>query len=259
MIPTLSFDLLNKHGVHHFITTRKGGVSQPPFDELNLGNKKYDKTEDVNQNRKIVQLHLGGHHLFIGDQQHTNTIGVVKEDNLEDLISSPLPFPATDGLITNVKGIGLLTLAADCTPILLFDPIKKVIGAVHSGWKGTELKILTKAIQKMQTTFDVDSTSLIVCFGPFIKKETYEIGLDVAQLFEAAYPKNKDQILLPHPNSEKQYLDITTCQKIQCDDMGIKSSNIEFMPYNTFTDKRFYSARQASPNQTGRFGGAIIL
>ncbi|ANQ49225.1 peptidoglycan editing factor PgeF [Flammeovirga sp. MY04] len=259
MLETLSFSLLKDDPLHHFITTRNGGVSQVPFDSLNLGNLAHDKKEDVQENRKRVKEALGCDHLFIGDQQHTNTIGIIKEDNLEDLISSPLPFPKTDGLITNVKGVGLVTLAADCTPILLFDPIQKVIGAIHSGWKGTELKILTKGIEVMINEFGCLPSDIKVCFGPFIKKETYEIGLEVAKLFEEAYPEIIDQVLSKHPDVQKRYLDITACQKYQCKINGILEQNIEFMPINTYTDRRFFSARKASPNQTGRFGGAIVL
>ncbi|MBB6459005.1 peptidoglycan editing factor PgeF [Flammeovirga kamogawensis] len=260
-IPTLQFHQLEKYKdkVHHFVTTRSGGVSQPPFDSLNLGNIIHDKPEDVLQNRAIVKNNLVCDHLFIADQKHTNKVYSITEKNVEAYKKLQNPFPKSDGILTDVKNIGLLTLAADCTPILLFDPIKNVIGAVHSGWKGTALKILTKAIHQLETDFNCSPNTIIISFGPFIKKETYEIGMDVISIFKDAYPTDYNTIICTHTNPQKAYLDIEAAQLAQCKACGILPENIEFMPFNTFTDHRFFSARGNGPEQTGRFGGAIVL
>ncbi|NLR90404.1 peptidoglycan editing factor PgeF [Flammeovirga agarivorans] len=234
-------------------------MSQPPFNTLNLGNINKDRLEDVLANRQIVKEILGCERLFVGEQKHTNTVAIVKEEHLPSLIEEENPFPETDGIITNVKNIGLLTLAADCTPIILFDPQKQVIGVVHSGWKGTELKILSVALQKMMDEFESEAKDILICFGPFIKKESYEIGEDVIELFKNAYPEIIDEVILPHPIEGKAFLNIEAAQLAQCNAFNIPSENIQFLPFDTYTDHRFYSARKAAPMETGRFGGVIVL
>ncbi|WP_044204094.1 peptidoglycan editing factor PgeF [Flammeovirga sp. OC4] len=260
-IETLVFKQFSEYKgqIDHFITTRNGGVSAPPFASLNLGNMLHDDHEAVLKNRAIVKGTLGCQRLFIADQKHTNKVYSITKDNVEQYLKMENPFPDSDGMLTNVKNIGLLTLAADCTPILLFDPIKKVIGAVHSGWKGTVLKILTKAVEQMVSDFDSEVKDIKVSFGPFIKETHYEIGKDVIIQYEDAFPNDINKILLPHPNPEKAYLNITEAQKSQCSALGILDENIEFLPFDTYKDERFFSARKASPGQTGRFGGAIVL
>lgn len=260
-LETLHFNQLEKFNgqIDHFVTTREGGVSTPPFSSLNLGNMLHDAKNAVLENRLRVKEKLGCQRLFIADQKHTNKVFSITPENVDKFLKMDNPFPNSDGILTNVKNIGLLTLAADCTPILLFDPVQKVIGAVHSGWKGTVLKILSVALQQMKTDFSCAIKDIKISFGPFIKEDNYEIGKDVIQLYKNAYPTAIKEILLPHSNPKKAFLNITKAQLAQCTSMGVSKENIEFSPYDTFTDERFFSARKMAPAQTGRFGAAIVL
>ena len=87
------------------------------------------------------------------------------------------------GLLTNKENINTMLTYADCTPVFLYDPVKNVIGNVHSGWRGTVQKIAQKAVAKMIKYYGVNLNNIIVCIGPSIAKCHFEVGKDVKEVF----------------------------------------------------------------------------
>ncbi len=127
-------------------------------------------------------------YLFSCHQMHTDNIALIKEKNPKAKIHPYLghEFEATDGLITDRDFI-LATKFADCTPIVIFDRKNRVIANLHSGWRGTQKKILVKAIRMLQDEFHSNSSDLVVFIGPALASCDFEVGRDLVELFEKSH------------------------------------------------------------------------
>ncbi len=195
--------------VDHLFSTRLGGVSTGPYAECNLSYTRGDIKENVDENyRRIAEVM--GHGKSLDDfvctyQTHTTNIKKVTEKDRGKGPARLRDYTDIDGLITNIPGIILSTFHADCPPIYIIDPVKRAIGLVHSGWKGTKGKIGAKAIEKMHQEYGSNSSDLICAVGPSICGDCYEIGEDVATLFSEAFTDEELQdngILIPYPNGK---------------------------------------------------------
>ena len=184
-------------------------------------------------------------------QVHGNRVQVVTDMLNRGWETLDRTFEA-DALVTDLPGVVLTILTADCVPILLYDPVRKVIGAVHAGWRGTQARIVVKTVETMQTHCGSDPHNLIVGIGPAIGGCCYEVGAKVARQF-AEY----QDALIPKGN-EKYQLDTKRINARQLIALGIPSSQIEISPVCTMCDhERFFSYRA---NQTdGRFMSGIML
>ena len=167
-------------GVAHGFASRLGGVSTGPCAELNLGLTRHDRPEAVRENysRFCAALGTDRNRLVMTHQIHEDTIRVAQpSDVLADLFD-PIPYDA-DGLITNQPGLCLTIYYADCIPVLLYDPKKRVIAAVHSGWRGTALAIAPQAARKMAELYGSDPADVLAAIGPGIGPCCFETHDDV--------------------------------------------------------------------------------
>jgi hypothetical protein len=164
--------------IRHAFLTRRGGVSLSPYDSLNLSDRNGDREEFVSTNKKIIAETFGfdSSHLILLDQIHQDRILLLKKP--VPPLRSPLEF---DALITNSPDTFLGILTADCLPIFVADPRKKVIAAIHAGRQGTALGITAKALRKMEEAFDCLSKDLLIAIGPSIGPSCYEIDEKVFQ------------------------------------------------------------------------------
>ena len=166
-------------------------------------------------------------------------------------------FHDTDALITNIPGVCIGVRTADCVPVLLFDPVKKVIAAIHSGWKGTVEKISKRTIKLMIEKFQVNPKNLIAGIGPSIGPDVYEIGNDVIMKVEQSFGKN--HVLKNIAGTEKAFFDLWTANKLVLEESGVLSDNIEIAGMCTFANESlFYSARR-NGKQAGRLASGIML
>ncbi len=157
-----------------------------------------------------------------------------------------------DALITDLPGVVLTVLTADCAPILLYDPVHQAIGAVHAGWRGTDAHILPKTVEAMQVQYGSDPGDLIVAIGPAIGGCCYEVGIEVAERF-FAHPKALQQ----QPNG-KYHLDTRQVNAEQLIAAGVPQSQIEISPICTQCEhERFFSYR--ADRTTGRFMSGIMM
>ena len=192
-------------GITHCFTSRPGGVSAGYFSRLNLGRSRNDDPLCVRENYRRVSeaLSLPLEHLALCQQIHSDRVVTVQEeDTLADLYS-PTPFEA-DALITNRPGITLAVFYADCIPVLLYDPIKQVIAAIHSGWRGTALNIAGKALQQMQREFGCDPATVLAAIGPGICPTCFETHTDVPQAMEAEMGSQVLPFVKPLPDGKFQ-------------------------------------------------------
>jgi hypothetical protein len=155
----------------------------------------------------------------------------------------------SDAMITDKPGLGLAISVADCTPIFIYDPANKVIAGVHSGWRGTEKQILLKTLEKLVKDFHVNPQNLIVYIGPCISQKKYEVGEEVAFLFDEKYwIKNKNKYLL-------SVGDINYDMLIN---LGIPSGNIEYSQKCTYENNNLHSYRRDG-QKSGRSWGIIAM
>ena len=175
--------LIGDSTIIHGFSTRKEGVSNPPYDTLNLGMGTDDLRDRVDENRRrfFHAMSIPLRSAAIPRQVHGNRIVRITE---------PGTYPATDGLMTDVPGIGLVVQVADCLPVYLYDPVRKVVGLVHAGWRGTKSKIVSKAVEEMSRLYNTKAHDLHVFFGPSIGPCCYEVGNDVSMYFFDKYLKN---------------------------------------------------------------------
>ncbi len=164
-------------GITHGYTTRLGGVSTGIYESLNLGFLVGDDAEPVMENYKRLAESAGFDYTRISTmyQQHTTNILDVKEEDAGDGISKERTHIGYDAQITNVPNIPLFVYSADCVPIILADPISRVVAAVHSGWRGTVQGIGAKVVQKMIEDYGCLPENIYAFIGPSIGPENYEV------------------------------------------------------------------------------------
>lgn len=243
-------------GAVHCFSTRLGGVSKGRLSSLNLGVHWGDDPENVLKNYDILGDAVG----FAKEQtvhpmqRHTDIIRVVDESNCgEGLFRDPTEI--CDGQITDRPGVALVTFAADCTPILLFDPVRKAIGAVHSGWRGTALGIAAKAVDAMVQEFGCIRENIRAAIGPCIGRCCFETDWDVPQaMLDALGPKALTAIT---PKGEKYYVDNKFCNTLWLQRAGIGELDISHDCTMCQPDR--YWSHRVTKGDRGSQAGIIML
>ena len=186
-------------------------------------------------------------------QTHTDNVKVVRKiEKLED----------TDGIITNKKEIALITTSADCISLLLYDPVKKAIGSIHSGWKGTLKGIIVKAIEKMKNEYKSNPEDIICCICPSIRQCCFEVDEDVKDLFYNKYKdlKNIDEIIKlgdKKEDKQKYYIDTVKINIELLKNIGLKEKNIIDSNICTMCHSKEFHSYRADGKDFG-VNGAII-
>lgn len=165
------------------------------------------------------------------NQEHTKNVKVVDEKiNIDKPDFNLDEYSATDGLITNKSNFILATTNADCILLMFFDPIKKVIANVHSGWKGTLQRISVIAVNKMIKDFNCNPKDIICCICPSIRKCHFEVDKDVKVMFENEFKDLTNDLLnsiIEYKESKnKWYIDTVLINKQILKDIGLKEENI---------------------------------
>jgi len=246
-------------GITHFVSTRNGGVSLNEYSSLNLGLNQADIPLNVFQNREIIAKTVGidsTSFVFARQVHSTNVARAFESDRGRGLYSRVTAFPFTDAMVTNSKQVCLITLAADCVPILFYDPLKRAIGVAHAGWKGTVLKISQFVVNSFLEEFGSNPEDLIVGIGPSAGPCCYEIGKEVAEEVILAFGENNN-VLKPAEKPDKFILDLWEANRITLISSGVIDENIETSHRCTICENHeFFSARKGDK---GRFGAGIML
>ncbi len=218
--------------VDHLFSTRLGGVSKGCFESMNLSYTRGDEKEAVDENYCRISEVMGhGHNRsdFVSTfQTHTTNVRIVTEDDRGKGPFVDRDYIDVDGLITNVPGIILSTFHADCPPVYIIDPVKKAIGLVHSGWKGTKGEISKNAIKLMHDNYGTDPSDLVCAIGPSICGPCYEVGMDVAEQFMNSFTQeeiDKYKLLVTYPEDKfRLYLwNVIKLTLLKC---GVRQENI---------------------------------
>ncbi len=226
-------------------STRHGGLSKSPYDSLNLSFTVGDDHLNVSTNRKRLCGYLGidTEQLVTGTQIHGSAcLNAIKAGHYEGY----------DAFITNRRNLFLCVSIADCVPILVYDPIQKVVAAIHAGWKSTKKRIVAHTLSKMATDFETKPQNCLAYIGTSIKVSDYEVGEDVAMNFDKSY-------LMTTPTPMKWLLDLPKANMDQLLEAGLKISNIEQSKFSTFRDQEHFFSYRYSWGKTGRMMAIIGL
>ncbi|GIT97294.1 peptidoglycan editing factor PgeF [Sulfurovum sp. TSL1] len=189
-------------------------------------------------------------HYIVADQTHSDNIKLITQKETKGWESLSDAIENCDALITDVKGVVLTILTADCVPILLYDKKKEVVAAVHAGWKGTKAQIVSKTVQRMTEMYGCDPKEIIAGVAPSIGRCCYEVGEEVAEHF-FDIPKGFT------PVGEKFMLDLPFINRQQLLDAGLQEENIEMSHVCTACNvERFFSYRKEQ-GCSGRFMSMI--
>ena len=259
-ITTFLFEnLSHKKGIIHFISTRNGGVSKPPFDTLNISFNVSDDPKNVLKNRELLAEAVGfdAASVVTAKQVHDNKVAFVTKDmkgkGAFDLISA---LDGIDAMVTNVPKICLMVQVADCVPVLLYDPVKKVIGAVHAGYKGTILTIAENTVRSMIKQYRSDPRNIYAGIGPSIGPCCYEIGKEVVNEVKDNLKNGKDLIYV---KKGKNFFDLWKANRSQIEDCGVPGRNIEVAGICTNDRTDMFFSFRAGKGTTGRFAAGIML
>jgi polyphenol oxidase len=203
-----------------------------------------------NRNHLAKLLKITAGQLVFPRQTHSCYV-----DNLSGLPDHELK--ETDALVTDTAGICLCIQTADCVPLLLYDPVAKVTGAVHAGWRGTVDLIAGKAVDKMSRIYGSQPQDILVAIGPSIAPDKYEVGNEVAEAVFKNIPNAKKT--LHKAVRDKYHLNLWEANRQVLLAHGILPGHIEISGRCTYTEnKQFYSARREGI-ETGRIVSGIML
>ncbi len=173
----LCFDNFIKAGlIKHFFSTRIGGVSSGCYESLNLSFSRGDTDHNVSENRRLVSQATG---IYISSALSMKQVHGVKVH----VVSSKEEGLVGDGLITNTPDLPLTTYHADCVPIYFYDPLKKVIGLAHAGWRGTVSSIASVMVSRMVEAMGCRPRDILAGIGPSICRDCFEVDFPVYQEF----------------------------------------------------------------------------
>ncbi len=238
----------------HFVSDKNGGVSSEEFATLNLSFSVGDLHENVLKNRSLIADSLVITHdkLFFVSQYHSDQVLTVTEQ----YDGNPTK---ADALVTNVKGICICVMGADCVPLLAYDPVKEVVAAIHAGWRGTASSITLKTLQIMKDKFGSQPEDILLSIGPSISQAKYEVGEDVYHSFLELQGEGSKKFFKHDLVTGKYFPDLWEANKDQGLKFGLKGKNIEVAGICTYSNPdKFYSARYFK-NKTGRFAAGILL
>jgi len=237
--------------IKHCFFSRKNGFSKGDYESLNCGLGSRDKKENVLKNLELVSQKIGCHKKLLITLNQTHSNKVVYFNN-KNYIKNKLP---GDAIITKIKNIGIAILTADCAPILLYDPKKKIIGCIHSGWKGALNGVIKNTIKKF-VELNSNVSDLVAVVGPCIKKENYEVKNHFYERFILQNIKNEE--FFNKINSNKYTFDLRNF--INREIYSLNVNNIENIEMDTFSKKEFfYSYRRSRLNKEVDYGRCISV
>ena len=261
-IEVFQFDRLGRpEGITHFITTRHGGVSIGNYRSMSLGVFCEDDPLAVSENRRRLceAMEIPEGHLVVPHQIHGDILRVIDHSFLSLPTEEQQAFiDGTDALITYEPDICIGVTTADCVPVLIYAQDKKIVAAIHAGWRGTVQQIVSKTIKFLNSQFGCDAKYMLAGIGPAIGVEAYPVGEDVVSQF-ASSGLNLDFFVKRDTATGKPHVDLCEANRQQLLDCGLESENIEVAGLCTYArSDDFFSARR-SGIRSGRMLSCIML
>lgn len=260
--PYLEYPMLRETGiVRHGFSTRLGGVSEGCYASLNLSFDRGDREEAVKENFRRIGEAIGVRceDMVLSRQTHTTNVRIVTDADRGKGIIRERDYTDVDGLVTNVPGVCLVTSYADCVPLYFVDPVKRVIGLSHSGWRGTVGKIGGKTVRLMQEAFGSDPADILAAVGPSVCMDCYEVSEDViARVKEAFAEPLWDQLFYGKPNGKYQ-LDLWKANELIFREAGILQEHIAVTNVCTHCNSEILYSHRAAGDKRGNLCAFLAL
>ncbi len=247
--------------VTHGFSTRLGGVSSGDCSSMNLSYTRGDAKEAVDENFRRIADAIGFsvESIVCSDQTHTTNVLCVDAKDCGNGITRPRPYTDIDGLVTNVPNVTLATFYADCVPLYLLDPVQKVIGLSHSGWKGTVGNIGAKTVQVMTEKYGSQPKDILTAIGPSICMDCYEVSADVAEQFKTAYPYQLLDFILYDKGNGKFQLNLWEACALNFLEAGILPEHISMPEICTCCNPEYLFSHRASKGKRGNLAAFLML
>lgn len=258
----LGYELLSSYSnISHFVTTRRGGVSEGTYASFNCSPYSGDEAGKVCLNQDILCKELGSslRQMVIPFQTHGTNVLTVDGNFIHLPVEGRQEMlHGVDALITQQSGHCLCISTADCVPVLLYDKKHKAIAAVHAGWRGTVAFIVSHTLEKMRTAFGTEGRDVIVCIGPSISMESFEVGQEVYEAFRLS-GFDMSRISFWKNETGKHHIDLWEANRIQLLDFGVPDSQIELAGICTYIHHEdFFSARQLGVKSERILSGIML-
>ena len=253
-VPYIVFKNLELPGIVHGFSTRLGGVSEGIYSTMNLSFHRGDDMDAVMENHRRLAQAVGYDHrrLVFSDQVHETVIRKVTEEDAGKGITRESDITETDGLMTNVKDLPLITFYADCVPVFFYDPVKEVVAMNHSGWRGTVKNISRHMVEALNKEY-------VCAVGPSICQNCYEVSEDVAEAFKDAYLPEQYMKMTKNIGNGKYLLDLHRANYYNLTGAGILPEHINVTDICTCCNPDFLFSHRASHGKRGNLGAVIML
>jgi YfiH family protein len=259
---TLAQASILRGAVVHAFSTRQGGVSRAPFATLNLGVSVGDDPAAVQENRRRFFGRFGIEPQQVVRVKQVHGDGVLTVD--EPLTRRP-GFPASlieesaqyDAMVTSVPGLALTVSTADCVPILVHDPVRSAVAAIHAGWRGTAARIAAKAIEIMRSRYGTRPQDLKVAIGPAIRQCCYQVDRPVYEQLTAGVASAGDHL---QPDVTDHWrADLPGLNRAVLQDAGVPPAQIEDLGLCTACRQDLFFSHRAEQGRTGRMFNFVLL
>jgi polyphenol oxidase len=261
--PVVQSSLLGREpDIIHAFSTRRGGASGPPFASLNLGQSVGDDPTAVAENRQrfFGAFGIRGERVVRVRQVHGDGVLVVDEG-----LTRRAGFPGClvderverDGLVTRLPGLALVISTADCVPILIVDPVRRAVAAVHAGWRGTAKRIAAEAVAAMAASFGTAAADCRAAVGPSIRGCCYEVDEPVAEAMGRAIPSWEAHAVAGRPGHWR--IDLAELNRMVLETAGLKPEAIDVLDACTACRTELFFSHRAERGRTGRMMSFIML
>ena len=251
---TLEYLVAEGIAAPHCFTTRHGGVSTGALSSMNLAIRLDETDEHVTRNFEILgqALGFGIHDLVLTRQIHSDIVRIVGRKDCNGCFHRN--YPECDALVTNTPGVALTVFTADCTPILLHDPVTGAVGAAHAGWRGTVSAIGAKTVEAMCREFGCKPENIRAAIGPNIGQCHFETDADVPEALIAAFGDEVRPFI--RQEGAKYYVNLKEINALILHRAGVR--HVEISDDCTMCQPdRFWSHRITGGNRGSQ--GAIIV
>ena len=235
--------------INHCFFSRKGGYSRGIYQSLNCGQGSKDNKKNIKKNLALVskKMNVGKKKLALMYQTHSNKVIVINEKN-----KNSVKFKS-DAIITNIKGLALGVVTADCVPIILFDEKNEIIGCIHAGWRGASSGIIENTIQKFRKLGS--KNKIHAAIGPCIGSKSYEVDLNFYKKFVAKSKKNS--VYFKRKKENKKFFNL---RKYVNDKLVKLNVRVDHIHKDTFGEKsKFFSYRRSKMSNQRDYGRCISV
>lgn len=242
------------NGVKHGFSLRSGGVSEGDFNSLNVGLRRGDNPFNAIKNieKCVDELGMNKENLTLTYQLHTKNVRFLSRDDIGKGLIREWG-EGVDGIVTDMANVPIMCYSADCVPTLLYDSVRKMIGAVHGGWRGTKENIIAEAVGVMCEN-GCESENIVAFIGPAIGMCCYEVSSDVGEAFLSDYPQCVKKMPF-----DKYMLDLKSITVAQLKNAGLRDENIENSSICTACRNELFFSHRAQKGRSGLLGGFIQM